>query len=123
MCAGNIPSPDPDHAYKIIKAAIEIAELMEKNNARRIERGEETWEIRNWCACGAIGRQEWLVKRNMRMISGAARVNIASRMESNGIPGRVNISSETYDMIDKHFQCSHRGKIYAKNLENWICIS
>ena len=32
MCAGNIPSPDPDHAYKIIKAAIEIQEFMEQYN-------------------------------------------------------------------------------------------
>ncbi|MBC7885248.1 MAG: tetratricopeptide repeat protein, partial [Saprospiraceae bacterium] len=39
MCAGNIPSADPDHAYKIIKAAIEIQASMERHNARRLEKG------------------------------------------------------------------------------------
>jgi class 3 adenylate cyclase len=43
-------------------------------------------------------------------------VNIASRMESNGTPGRVNISGDTYKKIMNRFECSYRGKIYAKNL-------
>jgi adenylate cyclase len=43
-------------------------------------------------------------------------VNIASRMESNGTPGRINISANTYEIIKNRFECSHRGKIYAKNL-------
>ena len=43
-------------------------------------------------------------------------VNIASRMESNGTPGKVNISSATYEIVKHRFDCSHRGKIYAKNL-------
>ena len=32
MCAGNIPSPDTDHVYKIIKAGMEIQDFMEKYN-------------------------------------------------------------------------------------------
>jgi class 3 adenylate cyclase len=43
-------------------------------------------------------------------------VNVASRMESNGEPGKVNISSSTYDEIKEHYQCLHRGKISAKNI-------
>jgi class 3 adenylate cyclase len=43
-------------------------------------------------------------------------VNIASRMESNGEPGRVNISASTYELIKNKFPCSYRGKIYAKNV-------
>lgn len=43
-------------------------------------------------------------------------VNTASRMESNGTPGKVNISQATYDLIkdDKRFAFEHRGKINAK---------
>jgi hypothetical protein len=43
-------------------------------------------------------------------------VNIASRMESNGEPGLVNISSATYELIKDRFRCKYRGKIYAKNV-------
>ena len=43
-------------------------------------------------------------------------VNIASRMESNGEPGKVNISSATYELIKDYYACSHRGKISAKNV-------
>jgi hypothetical protein len=34
----NIPSPDPDHVFKIIKAAMEIQDFMEKHSGRRAEK-------------------------------------------------------------------------------------
>ena len=37
-------------------------------------------------------------------------------MESNGTPGRVNISAYMYETIKDRFECSYRGKIYAKNV-------
>ncbi len=40
----------------------------------------------------------------------------ASRMESNGLPGRVNISADTYELVKDRFECSYRGKIDAKNV-------
>ena len=43
-------------------------------------------------------------------------VNIASRMESNGEPGQVNISSATYELIKNKYACKYRGKIHAKNV-------
>ena len=42
-------------------------------------------------------------------------VNLASRMESSGIPGKVNISGSTFELVKDHFKCVHRGKIEAKN--------
>ena len=42
-------------------------------------------------------------------------VNTASRMESSGEVGRVNVSESTYYLIKDHFTCSPRGKIAAKN--------
>jgi class 3 adenylate cyclase len=42
-------------------------------------------------------------------------VNIASRMESSGDAGEVNISGATYDHIKNDFECVPRGKIEAKN--------
>jgi class 3 adenylate cyclase/tetratricopeptide (TPR) repeat protein len=115
MCAGNLPSPDPDHAYKIIKAGMEIQGFMEEYNVRRSEKGLETWEIRigvhiGPVVAGVVGKKKYAYD-----IWGST-VNIASRMESNGTPGRVNISAHTYEIIKNRFECSHRGKIFAKNL-------
>ncbi|HMF73841.1 MAG TPA: adenylate/guanylate cyclase domain-containing protein, partial [Flavitalea sp.] len=115
MCAGNMPSPDPDHAYKIIKAAMEIQRFVEQHNLSRELKGLEAWEIRigvhtGPVVAGVVGKKKYAYD-----IWGST-VNIASRMESNGTPGRVNISAYTYEIIKHRFQCSHRGKIYAKNL-------
>ena len=42
-------------------------------------------------------------------------VNIASRLESNGEPGKINISQFTYDLVKNDFTCEYRGKIAVKN--------
>ncbi|MGI8582582.1 MAG: adenylate/guanylate cyclase domain-containing protein [Chitinophagaceae bacterium] len=115
MCAGNIPSPDPDHAYKIVKAALEIQAFIEKYNLLRVEKGLQPWEIRigvhvGTVVAGVVGKKKYAYD-----IWGGA-VNIASRMESNGTPGKVNISAYTYELIKNRFDCTHRGKLHVKNL-------
>ena len=42
-------------------------------------------------------------------------VNIASRMETAGEVGKVNISETTYNLVKEYFVCEPRGKIEAKN--------
>ena len=42
-------------------------------------------------------------------------VNTASRMESSGEGGRVNMSHTTFELVKHHFECESRGKIEAKN--------
>jgi adenylate cyclase len=42
-------------------------------------------------------------------------VNTASRMESSGVPGKINISGNTYARVHDRFRCEYRGKIQAKN--------
>jgi len=42
-------------------------------------------------------------------------VNIASRMESNSEPGKINISESTYQLIKEKFKCTYRGEIEVKN--------
>ena len=115
MCAGNIPSPDGQHVYKMIKASMEIQEYITNNNHRRVEQGLEAWELRvgihvGPVVAGVVGKKKYAYD-----IWGST-VNIASRMESHGIPGKVNISAATYDLIKDRFICSHRGKIHAKNV-------
>jgi class 3 adenylate cyclase len=42
-------------------------------------------------------------------------VNLASRMESSSIPGKINISGTTFGLVKDQFDCTYRGKIMAKN--------
>ena len=115
MCAGGIPSPDGNHPLKIVKAALEIQEWVRKNNQDRLVAGLEPWDIRigihnGPLVAGVVGKKKYAYD-----IWGST-VNIASRMESNGEPGRVNISSAAYEKIRDIYNCTYRGKIYAKNV-------
>jgi class 3 adenylate cyclase len=43
-------------------------------------------------------------------------VNKASRLETNGTAGKINISEETYQIVGRTYSCTFRGKINAKNI-------
>ena len=115
MCAGGIPTPDETHVLKIVKAGLEIQQYIAEYNAKRKENGLEPWNIRIGIHVGPIVAGVVGKKKYAYDIWGST-VNIASRMESNGEPGKVNISSATYELIKDYYECSHRGKISAKNI-------
>ena len=50
-------------------------------------------------------------------------VNTASRMESHGVPGKIQITRETYDLIKDEFICTPRGTVNVKGkgeMETWF---
>ena len=115
MCAGGIPTANTTHPVDIINAGLQIQEYMEQHNKVRIEKGLPVWGLRvgvhtGPVTAGVVGRKKYAYD-----IWGSA-VNIASRMESNGEVGKVNISEATYNLIKDQFNCVHRGKISAKNI-------
>ncbi len=58
ICADNIPSPNPDHAYKIVKAAREIQAFIEKNNLLRVDKSLQPGN-KNWSACWTSSWRGW----------------------------------------------------------------
>ncbi len=115
MCAGGIPTSNTTHPFDIIRAGLQIQEFMNEHNRLRIEKGLPVWGLRvgvhtGPVTAGVVGRKKYAYD-----IWGNA-VNIASRMESNGEVGRVNISEATYALVKDEFNCEHRGKISAKNI-------
>ncbi|MES2849242.1 MAG: adenylate/guanylate cyclase domain-containing protein, partial [Bacteroidota bacterium] len=115
MCAGGIPTEDDSHVVRIIKASIEIQQWMQHRNDMRTEMGLPPWEIRIGINTGPIVAGVVGKKKYAYDIWGSA-VNVASRMESNGEPGKVNISAATHELVKHKFSCTYRGKIFAKNI-------
>ncbi len=115
MCAGGIPTPDKDHIYNMVKASLEIKDYIVQNNIRRGEAGLDSWYLRigihvGPVVAGVVGKKKYAYD-----IWGGS-VNIASRMESKGEAGKVNISSAVYELIKDRYNCIYRGRIFAKNI-------
>jgi len=115
MCAGGIPTENDSHYINIVKAGLEMQQFILSRNKKRIDSKMPEWNIRigintGPLVAGVVGKKKYAYD-----IWGST-VNVASRMESNGEPGRVNISEATYEMIKDKYACTHRGKIFAKNI-------
>ena len=114
LCAGGVPSPDPEHATRAVQAGLEMQRFLEDWKGEKMANGEKYFEARIGIHTGPIIAGVVGVKKFAYDIWGDT-VNIASRMESSSEAGRVNISGSTYDLVKQLFNCSHRGKIDAKN--------
>jgi class 3 adenylate cyclase/tetratricopeptide (TPR) repeat protein len=115
MCAGGIPTPDKNHVENIINAGIELRNYALRHNQKRRDAGLVPWEMRigihvGPVVAGVVGKRKYAYD-----IWGST-VNIASRMESNGQPGKINVSSSVFELVKEKFDCSYRGKINAKNI-------
>ena len=98
----------------MIKAALEMQAFLEEQKQERIRLGKPYFEARIGIHTGAVVAGVVGVKKFAYDIWGDT-VNTAARVEANSEPGKVNISETTYNLIKYAFQCTHRGKVEAKN--------
>jgi len=114
MCASGLPTLNYTHATDVVAAAIEMREFISNRIKEKEDKGEIAFQLRIGIHTGPVVAGIVGVKKFSYDIWGDT-VNIASRMESSGEAGKVNISGSTYELVKDKFNCTYRGKIQAKN--------
>ncbi|MDJ1171560.1 adenylate/guanylate cyclase domain-containing protein [Roseofilum sp. BLCC_M154] len=109
MVVGGLPTPRRDHAEAIANMALKMQEAMtelnqEMNTDFQIRIGVNTGPV----VAGVIG------KKKFSYDLWGDTVNTASRMESHGIPGQIQVTQTTYEKLKLNYYLQHRGKIAIK---------
>lgn len=111
MLAGGIPLHRDDHAQAVADVAIEMIAALDRLNAAngtdlKIRVGMNTGPI----VAGVIG------KRKFTYDLWGDTVNLASRMESSGLPGMIHVSESTYRALNNDFVLVERGMTHCKGI-------
>jgi class 3 adenylate cyclase len=109
MVAGGLPNPRPDHARAVAELALEMLDLAARRSFPdgepvRLRIGIDTGPV----VAGVIGR------RRFSYDLWGDTVNTASRMETTGIPGCIQITERTRELLGDRYVLRERGKIQVK---------
>jgi class 3 adenylate cyclase len=121
MIAAGVPKPRPDHASVLARLALDMLDFVK---SVEFLGGMHQIEVRIGLNSGpliggVIGRKKYFYA-----IWGDT-VNTASRMESHGKNGRIQITRATYELLKDDFECEYVGEISVKGkglMEVWHLI-
>lgn len=120
MVAAGVPRPRQDHAHALAHMALDMrdraaAYLRTDGGSLQLRIGINSGPV----VAGVIGRRRFIYD-----LWGDA-VNTASRMESHGSPGQIQITRATWELIRDGFVCEPRGTVDVKGkgpMETWYLV-
>lgn len=113
MCAGGIPERNRTNPVEVVLAALEMQKYMQQMKNDPSRPAARFWDIRIGIHTGTVVAGVVGHKKITYDIWGDT-VNTASRMESSGEPGKINISGTTYEFVKEYFTCDYRGRMPVK---------
>lgn len=119
MAASGVPIARDDHARAICELALAMQERLQAETF-----GGQRMVMRFGVASGPVTAGVIGRKRFGYDMWGDT-VNLASRMESTGVPGRIQITGATRDLVAPWFECERRGVIEVKGkgpVETWFLL-
>lgn len=109
MVVGGLPTPRPDHAEAIADMALTMREEIARFNFRH----QQNYRLRIGINTGAVVAGVIGTKKFIYDLWGDA-VNVASRMESHGVPGEIHVSDATFECLKHRYTFKPRGMIEVK---------
>jgi adenylate cyclase len=120
MVASGVPRPREDHAQPLAHMALDMQDYITQlpphdGHTLNFRIGINSGSL----VAGVIGSKKFSYD-----VWGDA-VNIASRMESHSEPGKIQISQDTYDLLENQFVCQPRGSVMIKGkgqMDTWFLV-
>jgi guanylate cyclase len=119
MVAAGVPVSRHDHAEAICDLALTMKEHIESHTFAGHHLEMRIGIASGPVMAGIIGRQKFAYDL------WGDTVNMASRMESSGTPGRIQLTGETCRLVREHFECERRGTVDVKGkgpTETWYLV-
>jgi len=111
LVVGGLPEPRPDHPEAVANMALEMLAVLETFNRERgtelrLRLGMHTGPV----VAGVIGHQKFAYDL------WGATVNLASRLQTSGVPNRIHLSADTGELLRGKFRLAERGAIMCKGI-------
>ena len=113
LCVAGVPESSPDALPSLAHVGLEIRDFIANRRSERTANGIPYWGVRVGMHCGPLVAGVVGLHKFAYDVWGDT-VNIASRMESAGAPGRINISSEFRAQLSPTAVCAPRGLVAVK---------